>query len=151
MKKRAFDYRVSIVAERTYNKQYTFQVDKSLLDHFQADDPLDLVAKVKITIHSSCSDFIKLYLEVLGSMTLRCDRTLKMFTDEFNIENKLFFLRQNTYRELDHCTYEIPASQQEIDCTQYIYDAIVSFIPIVKLHPDCEQDDAAEDEIIYTC
>lgn len=120
----------------TYN--YKFTADETFFEKFDESELKQgrLIINVEVQKHSG---MMLLNFNITGNVSLCCDRCLEDFDYELTSNEKLtvkFGLKENG--ETDEII-TLPASQNEIDISQYIYEFAHLALPVKRVHPEDEK------------
>ena len=95
------------------------------------------------SLHSSIemdkrSSHINIVFTITGWVRISCDRCLEMFSQPIECKNRLIIKMGKNWNEDDPDVITIPADEQELDISQYLYEFIHLALPIKRIHPDAE-------------
>lgn len=132
---------IAIPRQSHASKEATFQLDgtffrgfeNSLVEHGQ------LAVRVKL---DKSPRHIQLLFTIQGEVELICDRSLALFNYPICTEQVVHFKLGEENKELDVDCYLIDQQTSTIDLAQHIYDFVTLAIPMKKLHPRFEVEEA---------
>ena len=134
------DYIIKIAGLKTGKHYFDFSVDASLFEEFNPDllEGANLAVSLELVKSES---MIESNVAIQGDIDLICDRSLRSFKEELDIQERVFFKFGEEAKELSEDVMVIPYYQQEIDFLPTVYDLVSVAIPMKKLHPDYREDD----------
>ncbi len=107
----------------------------------------DIRAQVSLDKHET---FIEGNFDLKGSIKLVCDRSLDEFDYPIAIDRKIIFKFGHEPGEVSDEIIVIDFNTVGLELGQFMYEFINLAVPMKKLHPRFEQDDEAEEGIIYS-
>ncbi len=126
---------------------FDFSFDDSLFGAFEGT----LIEKGKGTVHIELiksETMMTLSFEIEGSVELICDRSLRKFDQEVELQQELIVKLGDEFIELDDDIVVIPRETQYLNVAQYIYEFITVNIPMKKIHPELRTEEDEEDDDI---
>lgn len=132
---------IAIPRQSHASKETTFQLDGTFFRGFENSlvEQGQLAVCVKL---DKSSRHIQLLLTIQGEVELICDRSLALFNYPIYIEQVVHFKLGEENKELDVDCYLIDQQTSTIDLAQHIYDFVTLAIPMKKLHPRFEVEEA---------
>ncbi len=145
------NYWIEIVGltNRVHDFQYT--ISDQFFENFEGIE----IKKGSLTCLlylNKTDNFIALDFRIAGSVELTCDRSLDVFNHELIIRNHMLFKYGDEDKEIDDEIEFISRNRQGINVAQYIYEFIITSLPMKKLHPRYSEKDNMhqENELIYS-
>jgi uncharacterized metal-binding protein YceD (DUF177 family) len=133
------------------DKQYVYQFDSdnSFFEALEQDFISAGNCKTEVTIDKS-STMLLLNFSIKGTVTLACDRSLKLFDEPVEAHEKLILKFGDHHEELADNIELIRQDTIKINVARYIFEYIALALPMKRLHPNLrnEQDDNNNDEIV---
>lgn len=100
-------------------------------------------ASLKATVQlNKTSLLLTLRFEIVGTITLTCDRTLRQFDRPLQIDHNIYFKNGEREEEVSEDVYHITPKTDCINTAQFIYELVTLAVPMKKLHPDVEATEA---------
>ncbi|WP_188770169.1 YceD family protein [Emticicia aquatilis] len=97
------------------------------------------------------SALIQLDFDIRANVELTCDRSLELFDEEVQVEERYIYKFGDRYEEITDEIEMIPYGADTINIAQHIYDFIGISLPMKKLHPRFRDEDIDEDGLlVYT-
>ncbi len=97
------------------------------------------------------SALIQLDFDITANVELTCDRSLELFDEEVQVEEKYIYKFGDRYEEITDEIEMIPYGADTINIAQHIYDFIGISLPMKKLHPRFRDEDIEEEGLlVYT-
>jgi uncharacterized metal-binding protein YceD (DUF177 family) len=139
-------------------KEGLHEVDFSIGDAFfqqvEGNDLLEkgnLTARVKI---DKGANLIELTFQIVGKVTLVCDRSLETFEHPLDFTEKMIYKFGSEVKEIDESVMMITRDTPSINVAQLIYEFILLALPLKKIHPDYkneldEEDNELEGGFVY--
>jgi uncharacterized protein len=124
--------------------EYQFHVD----DAFFAQFEYSLINKGDLSIEAvldKSETFFHINFDIHGTIELICDRSLEEFDYPVSLHERIIFKYGETEQEISDDIVMIPYGIQQLNVAQYIYELIMTAIPMKKLHPKFAEEEA-EDE-----
>lgn len=81
-----------------------------------------------------------------GFVELICDRTLEAFDYQIDLEKKLVLKYGDEEKVLDEESIQITSNTQRVDISRDLFEFVVFAIPVKKLHPSLENEDADNEQ-----
>lgn len=137
-------YYIQLAGMSTGTYEFDFDIDDALLKKFENDDVSNLKAKVTVQL-TNRPNVSEVNIRLEGSVDMICDRCLASFAYELEVE-EVAVLKQagkNTDAEINIIIFETDKGIVEFD--QYIYDMLITALPMQRIHED--EDDCDEDMI----
>ena len=89
--------------------------------------------------------------DITANVELTCDRSLELFDEEVQVEEKYIYKFGDRYEEITDEIEMIPYGADTINIAQHIYDFIGISLPMKKLHPRFRDEDIEEEGLlVYT-
>ncbi len=131
------DYKIPFRGLKNGSHQYEFNVDDKFFEAFPEGDIKkgNLVAKVDLIKRSNG---IEATFEIVGTVTVPCDRCLDDFDCPVEFSGKMLFEFGLESEEVSDELVILSPGDNYIDLDQYIYEYINLSLPIQKVHPDDE-------------
>lgn len=145
------DFSINVFSLKIGDHEFDYEIDGTFLKLFNPD--LVEEAKIDTLIELRKSEtMIEAHFTIKGTVELACDRSLEHYTDEVNIQKRMFFKFGEQAEELSDEIEIIPYHQHEIDVSHLIYEFIAISIPMKKLHPKFreEEQDGELESLIYS-
>ncbi len=92
----------------------------------------DLTANIELEKKLTHSELV---IKIAGKVKICCDRCLGMFLYPIQSESRLLIKSGTTWDSDDPDMLTIPADQNDVDLSQYIYELIHLALPIQRFHP----------------
>lgn len=128
---------------------FEFSFDDSFFQEFDEDLVNRGTGKVNVTL-SRTSTMIESQFAIKGSVELTCDRSLDKFDYPVDLLQDMIYKFGEEEAELSEEIVMIPWETQTINVAQYIYEFIVTSIPMKKLHPRYSEEESDQEELVYT-
>jgi uncharacterized protein len=151
-------YSVNIVGLSNTKHHFDYEIGDAFFSEFGTDP--DLVsqgrfhADVTLDKHET---FIAAEFVVKGAATLVCDRSLESFEYPIDNSHAIVFKFGDRDEEMSDEIIMIHRDTATLDLGHYLYEIIALAIPMKKLHPKYQADEAeddgeedAEGKIVYT-
>lgn len=122
--------------------EFDFVIDDALLVKYENEDISNLRAEAMMQL-THRPNVMEVKIQLKGSIDLLCDRCLSPFAYDFELE-EVAVLKQaskSTDAEINIIIFEPEKGIVEFD--QYIYDMLITALPMQRTHPDerqCDQD-----------
>ncbi|MEM6642987.1 MAG: DUF177 domain-containing protein [Bacteroidota bacterium] len=142
------NYKIDIFGLKNGTHQYDFSFDEDFFSKFESSLLKLGKGSCKVQIEKT-SSMLTLDFEVVGDLTLECDRSLELFEYPISIEKELIFKYGDEEKELSEEVFVITPTTQSINIASFLYEIIHLEIPMKKLHPKFKNEDA-EDELIFS-
>lgn len=128
---------------------YQFEIDNSFFESFSES----LIQKGKGIVDVSLTKsetLIDVIFSIAIEVELECDRSLELFDFPIKEERHLIYKFGEEQEEIDDEIVIIPRGQQRLNVAQPIYEFIGLAVPMKKVHPDYQDEENEQDELIYT-
>ncbi|MCE5345968.1 MAG: DUF177 domain-containing protein [Bacteroidales bacterium] len=114
---------------------FDFKIGEAFFEQFEESEVKEgsLIATVEMDKGSTHADLV---IRISGSVTICCDRCLKMFLYPVNCENRLVVTFSKSSEDLDPDIISVSSDVHELDLQQHLYDFINLALPIKRVHPD---------------
>jgi uncharacterized metal-binding protein YceD (DUF177 family) len=111
-----------------------FEIDKKFFELFEESEVKEgsLIANIEMDKRSTHLDLI---IRVSGSVRIRCDRCLEMFSQPIESENRLLVKFGKSIDDTDPDILSLPINENELDLHQQLYEFIMLALPIKRVHP----------------
>ncbi|MEM6298196.1 MAG: DUF177 domain-containing protein [Bacteroidota bacterium] len=139
---KAFD--ISIQKLKNGEHEFTFQITDDFWEHFEHPEIQSGTFNVKLKLEKN-DRLLNLDFDILGTVGLICDRSLRDFVEEIHLEESVLFKFGQNHEELDVSVFEIPHDTERINIAQLLYDLIGVAVPMKKIHPELR--DESEEEL----
>jgi uncharacterized metal-binding protein YceD (DUF177 family) len=141
-------YGIDIIGLKNQEYQYQYLVDQLFFRNFENNE-IEKGSLNCIIVLNKTDDYIDASFQIDGSVELICDRSLDKFDYNINLTNRILFKYGEEDREIDDKVEMISRNRQTINMAQYIYEFVITGMPMKKLHPRYLADDIKE-EIVYS-
>ena len=141
-------YGVDIIGLKNQEYQYQYHVDHLFFRNFENNE-IEKGSLNCIIVLNKTDNYIEARFQIDGYVELICDRSLDKFDCELNLTNRILFKYGEEDREIDDEAEMISRTRQTINMAQYIYEFVITRMPMKKLHPRYRADDIKE-EIVYS-
>jgi len=146
-------YTVNIVGLTNAVHHFEFEVGNDFFSHYRTELVSEGTLKAEVTLDKR-ETFIDAVISLNGSVKLICDRSLDPFDHPIKTEKKLVFKYGDKAEELSDEIVMIHRDTDSLDLGQYIFEFIALGVPMKKLHPRFQdeeaEDDDSEGKIIYS-
>ncbi len=133
--KKIVEYIIPVAGLSLGDHHYTYKIDNTFFDSFEYFDVdkglLDL--SVELVKESNLLDF---KFQFKGYIELKCDRCLDKFNISVENSFRLIVNYGDKFEEISDEIITIPATQNNVDLSQFIYEYINLMLPIKNVHPD---------------
>jgi uncharacterized protein len=145
MKKKEIEgalYAVQVAGLSTGSHEFEFQIENELLKKFENDEVKNIKLTAGVTLIKR-PNITELEICLDGFVNLMCDRCLKDFEYEINL-NESAIVKQaskNPDNEINIIIFEPETGEIVFD--QYIFDMIMTALPMQRIHEnieDCDHD-----------
>ena len=106
----------------------------------------NLTAKVTLNKHET---FIESDFNIVGSVTLICDRSLDQFEYPIEIDQKIIFKFGHEDSEISEDVQMINFNTEILELGQFMYEFIELSVPMKKLHPRYNEE-SDQEGIVYS-
>jgi uncharacterized protein len=127
---------------------FGFKLDKELFELFEVEEirDIDLVTEIQLVKKNS---YLELEFVIRGNIEIICDVCLDFYAQKIESTGKLFIRFGEENAELSDELLIIPASQTELEISQYLYDFTMLGIPFRRQHPqDLKGESGCDPEMI---
>jgi uncharacterized metal-binding protein YceD (DUF177 family) len=137
--KNKHEYNIVTSGLHTGKHFYTFEINASFFDGFQASEIRQGTLKATVTVDKK-SSFLQLEVHISGHVTVACDRCLDDLEVpiEFNGAPIVKFTanteQANDILNDDDDILWVDSAKNELDMTQYFFDSIMVSLPIQCMH-----------------
>jgi uncharacterized protein len=142
-------YDINIYGLEEKNHEYTFDGDDSFFGEFEQDIVEGGNFSVDVILEKT-SSFIRLTLDLKSKLRLLCDRSLEVFEEDFNSQEKHIFKFGSTSEEISDEIEVIPYGTPKINIAQLLFEYILLQVPVKKLHPRFRDNEGEEGTMVYT-
>ena len=145
------DFSINIFSLKKGNHEFEYEINGEYLKLFNPDLVEDANLEVILDLKKS-ETMVEANFNIQGTVQLVCDRSLEVYPEEVNTQNRIFFKYGEEAQELSDEIEIIPFNQHEIDISHLIYEFVAIIIPMKKLHPKFqeEEDDEEFESLIYS-
>ncbi|HSJ67430.1 MAG TPA: DUF177 domain-containing protein [Anditalea sp.] len=149
---RAYD--IEVIKLKEGKHEFSFDIDDAFLSNFE-DNHIVNKGNLKVDLLlSKEANLINTTFNINGKVELTCDRSLELYDQELNTEQKILYKYGPEEVEIDEDIIMITRDTPTINVAQLIYEFIILAIPAKKIHPDYrddmdEDDFDAEGEVVY--
>lgn len=135
------DYIINFSSLLMGENELDFKVDKRFFEAFENEEILEANVSLKLNAFKE-ERMISFYFNFHGSLMVLCDRCLEPLDIDINSTNSLFVKFGQEFLEQDDDVIIVPAKENKIDITQYVYDYILLQKPIRCVHQEggCNKD-----------
>ncbi len=144
MKRELSKYDILIYGLEDKNHEYEFEGTDAFFKEFEQDIVEEGRFKVKVLLEKNAT-FIRLNLDIASQLTLRCDRSLDIFEEEFNSLEMHIFKFGTTAAEMSDELEVIPFGTHKINIANLLFDYILLQVPMKKLHPKFRAENTPEE------
>lgn len=143
-------YNIDILSLAEKEHVYQYASDSSFFQEFPQDLIQEGRFEAKLVLHKSAT-MIRLDFQVKGVAEQVCDRTLEVYEEGFELENRIFLKFGDRDEELTDEIEMIQRNTARINVARYIYDFIALALPVKKLHPRLrrEENDDEDEVLVY--
>lgn len=142
-------YDIHVLGLENKRFEYDFEGDDAFFEAFEQN----LIYKGKFNAHvilDKSSTMIQLAIRITGGIELECDKSLELFDEPIDVEEKYIFKYGERKDYISDEIEMIPFGTPTINIAQHIYDFIALSIPMRKVHPKFRnEDDDDEESLIY--
>ena len=146
-------YSVNIVGLANKVHHFEFEMGNDFFREFGTDLLSEGSLKAEVALDKK-ETFIGASFHIKGSVRLICDRSLDPFDYPIHTEKNLVFKYGDTNEELSDEIVMIHRDSDSLELGHYIFEFIALVIPMKKLHPRFQdeeaEDDHSEGKIIYS-
>ena len=146
-------YSVNIVGLANKVHHFEFEIGKDFFSEFGTNLLSQGSLKAEVVLDKR-ETFIGASFHIEGSVQLICDRSLDSFDYPIQTEKNLVFKYGDANEELSDEIIMIHRDSDSLELGQYIFEFIALEIPMKKLHPRFQdeeaEDDHSEGKIIYS-
>ncbi|MBS0000007.1 MAG: DUF177 domain-containing protein [Cyclobacteriaceae bacterium] len=144
-------YWIDIIGLTNKVHDYGYSIEDKFFRNFEGNEISKGSLKCSIELIKN-DNFINMKFDISGKVELMCDRSLDPFDYPLKIKKNILFKYGEEDREIDDEIEMISRNRQGINVGQYIYEFIVTEIPMKKLHPrfSGEESKEAADGLIYS-
>lgn len=128
-------FRIPFAGLKAGNHKYHFHIDKEFLAHYNFPEIDDIAAELDFSLDKQAT-ILTLGFELEGKVKTLCDRCGDELYLPIYSNQELFIKFGPEAREESEKIIIIPATETEIDISQFIYEFITFAIPLKKLHPE---------------
>ncbi|MDH5397296.1 MAG: DUF177 domain-containing protein [Cyclobacteriaceae bacterium] len=133
------------------NKVYDYQFEAGNRFFEQFENSPVTVGEVNCNLVLEKSErMIRARFELKGQVELTCDRSLERFNHPIEAIRSMIFKYGEQEEELDDNMMIIPEHLLKIDMGKYLFEYLVLELPMKKLHPRFEDEDAEEEKLVYS-
>ena len=126
---------------------FNFEACNEFFERFEESEVKVGSLSVIIEMDRRSSHF-DLLVKINGMVRLCCDRCLGMFDYPVKSESRLLVKLGKVWDESDPDIITIPASENELDMNQYIYEYVQLSLPIRRVHPRDEKGNSTCDPVM---
>jgi uncharacterized metal-binding protein YceD (DUF177 family) len=137
------EFSVNIIGLSKKSHQFEFQINDGFFAAYGNEIITRAKLEAKVTLDKR-ETFIEADFEVVGFVTLVCDRSLEPFQHPLKFHKKVIFKYGEEAQEISDEIVVITRDQDSLDLGQYLYEFIILEIPIKKIHPDLQEEDVEE-------
>lgn len=132
-------YKIPVNSLKEGIHEFDFQVDEVFFKQFEHTEVIS--GKLRISVQCERrTHLMTLQFNISGTIRLICDRCLEEFEKFINITNTLIVKLGNKHLEESADVIIIPATDDDINIAEFIFEYIELSIPITKSHPYDEND-----------
>ena len=143
-------YRIDIFKLSNEVHEYHFEIDNDFFALFEFGEIKEGKGTCDIALDKT-SAMITMVFKIDTDIALVCDRSLDQFDYPINSEEQVMFKYGDEEADLSDEVKVITQSTQSINIAHYLFEMIITKVPMKKLHPRFDtSDEEAEDEIIYS-
>ncbi len=133
-----------------------YEFDYEIGPAFFVEIEQDLIEKGDFQVHlrlEKSSTMLQLWFDIKGEAELTCDRSLELFDEPVDTQNRMILKFGDHDEELTEEISIINRNKTQINVAGYIYEFIALALPMKKIHPDLrkpEADDEETETLIYS-
>lgn len=146
-------FKVNIIGLTNGDHQFDFNIDNKFFEKHPHDDIKGANCQIELNLKKSTYQIVA-EVNISGTLTLECDRSLKEFEHIVNEQTEIFFKYTENEEEIDDTLFHITSTVESIQFEDIFYQSIAVLIPMKKIHPEhIEEDDFdedAEEVLIYS-
>ncbi|UTA68571.1 MULTISPECIES: DUF177 domain-containing protein [Emticicia] len=142
-----YDIHIQGLENKRYN--YEFEGADEFFEFFEQDIIQSGHFKAHVLLDKN-STMIQLFFKIEGQIELVCDRSLELFDEPVQLEEKYIFKFGDRHEEITDELEMIPMNTATVNLAQHIYDFIAVSLPMKKLHPRFRDEEDDDDRFIYS-
>ncbi len=148
------NYNIEIQGLKLGTYQYVYNLGNSFFNRFPNSLIQNADLNVDITLEKR-AHVIELNLNFTGTVELECDRSLELFQEPLQLQQKLLYKFGDEPGEVDEQLTILAWNDQYIELIQAIYDFVILSLPMKKLHPKFRDENLSDDNegeglLVYT-
>ena len=128
------NYRIEIQGLKLGAYSYVFNLNSTFFANFPNSIVQNAALSVEISLEKR-AHIIELNLQFSGTVELECDRSLDLFNEPVQLQQKLLYKFGDEPGEVDEQLTILAWNEQHIELAQAIYDLVILSLPMKKLHP----------------
>lgn len=146
-------YRINIVGLSNKVHHFEYEIGEAFFREYGTD--LVSAGKFKVEVALDKREtFLEANFRIVGAAGLVCDRSLEPFDYQINTTHKVVFKYGDKDEEITDEIMIINRETAWLEIGQFIYEFIALSIPLKKLHPRFQDEEAEEDgaegKIVYS-
>jgi len=117
------------------HNSFEFKINRAFFEQFEESE----VKEGELTAVAEAdkgASHIDLSIRIRGTVSISCDKCLRMFPQPVDCVNRLLIKFGKTHGEDDAEMIILPADEHDLDLKQFIYEYIMLSLPIRRMHPD---------------
>lgn len=146
-------YRINIVGLSNKVHHFEYEIGEAFFKEYGTDLVSAGNFKVEVSLDKR-ETFLEANFQIVGIANLICDRSLEPFDHQVDTTNKVVFKYGEKDEEITDEIMIINRDTAWLEIGQYIYEFIALAIPLKRLHPRFQAEEADEDgvegKIVYT-
>jgi uncharacterized protein len=115
--------------------EYDFEVKKRFFEHFENPDIPGGEVSVSLKLNKK-SAFMELDFQIIGYLSVVCDRCLEVFNKEVDLKEKLYIRFGDVEEEESENVIVLPREETRLNIAQYIYEFSALNLPVQRIHPE---------------
>lgn len=128
-------YTIPFAGLKIGEHDFDFQVDGTFFENFPESEIKEADVEIHVVLEKQESMLV-LNFDIQGVINVICDRCLDEFPFPIISEEVLIVKFGPEYEEVSDDVIVLPATETAIDLEQYIYEYIMTALPIQRIHPD---------------
>lgn len=136
------EYDVSFSGLNQGKHTFEFKISQAFFDLFEFDQDFQNPNVALVLTLEKHSTFLELKLDAKGEVTLVCDVSDELYEQEIHGEMELVVKFGHEFDDSDDEVWIIPEGESEINIAQLIYELILLNIPIKRVNPNLDSEQA---------
>ena len=146
-------YKINIIGLSNGAHEYDFNIRNNFFEKHPHDDVKGANCQIELILRKSTYQIVA-EINIKGTLTLECDRSLEEFPYKLEEQIEIYFKYNESNEEIDDTLFHITPTLETLDFEDILYQSIGTSIPMKKIHPEyIEEDDFnddAEEVLIYS-